>query len=278
LERGPMKAANGTILAIDVHGHYGTYRVDTKSELANGFQSGDAETVVRRARAANTEITIVSPLSGLLPRGRADAVAGNEEAARVVAQTAGLLQWVIVHPLQPATFDQARRRLADPHCVGIKIHPEEHQYPITEYGPALFRFAAELGAVVLAHSGDPYSLPAGFVPLADAFPDVRLILAHLGNGGQAAGEPDLQVRAIQAAKHGNLWTDTSSARSILPGLIEWAVAEVGPERILYGTDTPIYFAPNQRARIDHAEISDAAKRLILRDNALRLLDLSTNDQ
>jgi predicted TIM-barrel fold metal-dependent hydrolase len=65
---------------------------------------------------------------------------------------------------------------------------------------------------------------------------------------------------------------TSSANSINSGLIEWAVSQVGAERILFGTDTPLYFVASQKARIEHAEIDQAAKRAILYDNAARLLD------
>jgi predicted TIM-barrel fold metal-dependent hydrolase len=71
-----------------------------------------------------------------------------------------------------------------------------------------------------------------------------------------------------------LVTDTSSAKSITSNLIEWAVGEIGAEHILYGTDSPLYFAPMQRARIDNADISDRDKRLILHDNAARLFDLT----
>jgi predicted TIM-barrel fold metal-dependent hydrolase len=259
------------IPAIDVHAHYGRYVRRETTDLENQFMTGGPEVVVARARQARTTLTIVSPLLGLFPRGGADAVAGNEEAAGVVPRFPELRWWVVVHPLQPATYDQARRLLATPQCVGIKIHPEEHQYPIAEHGTALFSFAAEQGAVIMAHSGDPLSAPAAYVPFADAFPAAKVILAHLGNGGAAGGRPDLQVQAIQASRHGNLHTDTSSARSLMPGLIEWAAAQVGAGKILYGTDTPLYFAPSQRARIDGAELSEADKQLVLRGNALRLL-------
>ena len=259
------------IQAIDAHAHYGDFHRSGTTDLEEQLMGADADTIVRRARRAQTEFSIVSPMLGLLPRGEANAAAGNEEAERVVAETDGLLQWVIVHPLQPETYEQARQMLELPKCVGIKIHPEEHVYPISEHGAAIFEFAAELNALVLAHSGDVHSMPAEFVPFANAFPDVSLILAHLGNGGHASGDPALQVRAIAASKHGNVYTDTSSARSILPGLIEWAVSEVGPERILYGTDAPVYFTGSQRARIDQAEMDDATKEQILRDNAVRLL-------
>jgi hypothetical protein len=161
-----------------------------------------------------------------------------------------------------------------PHCVGIKIHPEEHCYPVREFGDDIFSFAAARRAVVLSHSGERNSLPADLAVFADRFPEVRLILAHLGCGWD--DRLDHQVRAIQASRHGNIYCDTSSARSVMPALIEWAVTEIGAGRILYGTDSPLYSAAMQRARIDSAELSDADKQVILRDNAYRLLRLPPN--
>jgi predicted TIM-barrel fold metal-dependent hydrolase len=259
------------IQAIDVHGHYGRYDRG-KADLVNDFMTGDAALVVRRARQANTRLTVVSPLQALLPRRGGDPVAGNEDAFRVVARTEGLLQWVVVDPTRPRTYEQATEMLRSPRCVGIKIHPEEHGYPIVEHGRALFEFAAGHRAVVLAHSSEQNSLAADYVTFANSYPEVRLILAHLGCGHD--GDLGHQVRAIQQSRHGNVFTDTSSAKSITPNLIEWAVREVGADRILYGTDTPLYFAPMQRARIDHADLAEADRRRILHDNAVSLLGLA----
>ena len=239
--------------------------------------SGDAATVAARAASAHIRNTVVSPLRALLPRGQTDAVAGNEEAYRTVQETEGLLQWVVLHPGQPDSLAQIRQMLKSPKCMGIKIHPEEHCYAIAAQGRAIFELAAELRAVIMSHSGEPNSLPADFVPLANDFPEVTLILAHLGNSGAKGDSPELQVRAIQAARHGNVYVDTSSAQSLLPGLIEWAVGEVGAERLLFGTDTPLYFAPSQRARINHADLSDDQKRMILWDNARRILPIPNED-
>lgn len=261
------------IAAIDVHAHYGTYMRDDGDPLVDSFMSAGAEAVVARARACGVAWTIASPLAGLLPRGRTDSVAGNEAAFREVPAVPGLLQYVIVNPLQPQTFDQARVMLKSAHCVGIKIHPEEHRYRIVDEGDKLFDFFDEVNAPVMTHSGCPDSLPAAFVPFADRHPRVRLLLAHLGNGAGDRQRADLQVRAVQAARHGNLWIDTSSARSILPGLIEWAVGELGPERLLFGSDTPLYHVAMQRTRIEAADISDEAKRLILRENALKFFKI-----
>jgi hypothetical protein len=129
------------IQAIDVHAHFGRYFAPPlikgaggigKSELVNKFMSADADVVVQRARLAHTRLTIVSPLEALLPRLSGDPVSGNVNAAQVVAETDGLLQWVVVDPTRPQTYEQAEQMLKQPKCVGIKIHPEEHGYLITE--------------------------------------------------------------------------------------------------------------------------------------------------
>jgi hypothetical protein len=256
-----------TFQAIDVHAHYGEYR-GAPLPILDRFMTGDPEVVLSRARAADTRLTFCSPLLGLLPRRGADPVAGNEQSRRLIPGRVGLRYWAIIDPLKPQTFVQAEECLRDPWCVGIKIHPEEHGYPIVEQVRLIFEFAARHHAIVQSHSGEPNSLPAAFVSFADEFSEVRLILSHLGCGFD--DDPTHQVRAILASHRGNIYTDTSSAKSVVPHLIEWAVDEIGAERLLYGTDSPLYFAPAQRARIDHAEISDHQKRLILSDNAERL--------
>jgi len=262
-----------TVAAIDVHAHYGPM-IRGQQPLIDDWLSIDAPGVVDLAKKANTRLTVASPMAGLVPRGHAVTVPANEEAARLAREIDGLLQWVIVHPEQPETYDQASEMLQQPQCMGIKIHPEEHQYEITKHGGKLFDFAAEHDAVVLAHTGDPFSWPADFLPFINEHENVRLILAHLGNGGSAAGDPTLQVRAIQAARYDNVYVDTSSSRSILNGLLEWAVGEIGRDRILYGTDSPLYSAAMQRARVDQADISDDAKHCILYRNAENLLGLA----
>jgi len=257
-----------SISAIDVHGHYGVYAQLNKTELYNRLMSGDAAEVVRRAAAVNVGLTIVSPLLALLPRFQANAAVGNDEAARIVARTPGLKQYVVIDPHRPETYTQADEMLKQPQCVGIKLHPEEHGYPIRDHAAPLFEFAAARKAIVLTHTSEQNSLCADFVPWANRFPEVRLILAHIGCGWD--GDVTHQVRAIQQTQHGNVFADTSSANSIIPGLIEWAVQEVGAERVLFGTDTPLYSTAMQRARINHADLTDADKRLILRDNAVKL--------
>jgi predicted TIM-barrel fold metal-dependent hydrolase len=267
------------IQAIDVHGHYGNYTHGSytdetnneKYQLIDHFMTANAEEVIRRAKVCNTEQTVVSPLKALFSKSAEDVISANQHAAEVAQKYRELLQWVVIHPLYPETYHQADEMLQMPQCVGIKIHPETHRYPIKQHGEKIFELAARHKTVIKAHSGEQNSLPNDFIFFADRFPEMSLILAHLGLGWD--GDYSLQVRAIQASKAGNIYTDTSSARSITPNLIEWAVSEIGADRILYGTDTPLYLSAMQRARINYAEIENKEKLLILRENAIQLLKL-----
>ena len=169
-----------------------------------------------------------------------------------------------------ASFDDVEQLLNHARCVEIKIHPLRHQYHIADYGRAVFEFSAAHQVVVSAHTGNVTGLPKDFIPFMNALPKATLILAHLGHDEQG-GTFVLQTEAIKRAEAGNVYTDTSSANSICSGLIEYAVAEIGADKIVFGTDTPLYFTPAQKARIEYAEIDEAAKRAILWENATRLI-------
>ena len=258
------------IPAIDVHAHYGNRQLP-EAPFHNELVSAGPDVVLERARQNNIELTVVSPLQSLVPRGRgtSDVLGGNEDAAQLVNRTDELLQWVVIDPTRPDTYHQAGDILSHPKCVGIKIHPEEHCYPIREFGDLFFKFAAKHQAVVLTHSGHENSLPQDFIPFTDEYPEVQLILAHIG----CSDDQNLvrQVHAVQESQHRNVHADTSSAMSITPNLIEWAVQEIGADRVLFGTDAPLYHTGMQRVRIDQANISDEEKQQILRENAKRLI-------
>jgi predicted TIM-barrel fold metal-dependent hydrolase len=254
------------VKAIDVHGHFGSYdrglgtRVDT-------FMSASAAAVAQRGVDCGIELTIMSAIHGLIPY-RGDAVRGNASAESAANEHPGIRFWSIVDPRVPASYEQTERLLEHPRCMGIKIHPHAHRFEIREFGPEIFEFAATRKAIVLTHSGDIGSYPEDFVSFADQFPEVQLILAHLGNSDD--GSVMRQVQAIQHGQNGNLWVDTSSARSMFSGVIEWAVEQIGFDRILFGSDTPLYWAGAQKGRIETAEIDEAAKQAILWDNAAGL--------
>ena len=85
---------------------------------------------------------------------------------------------------------------------------------------------------------------------------MNLIIAHLCSAEH--------VEAIKNAKYGNIFTDTSGMDSRFNNIVEYAVEQVGSEKIFFGTDT--YSCGFQRGRIEYARISDTDKENILYNN------------
>jgi len=252
--------------AIDIHAHIGQWSLEQSPK--NDVLSGGPDLVVGRATRAGIRMTFISAMDSLRPE-NPDPRLGNAAARAAAESYEGLRFYAVLNPTMTESFEDVSELLGHPECVGIKIHPLEHGYEISEYGQAVFEFSAEHQAVVLSHSGNPGCWPRDFIPFMNTIPQARLILAHLGHD-ETNQSFVLQIEAIQQAEAGNVYTDTSSRTSVYSGLIEYAVAEIGADRILFGTDSPIHFSPVQKQRIELAEIDQAAKQAILWKNAQRL--------
>lgn len=66
----------------------------------------------------------------------------------------------------------------------------------------------------------------------------------------------------------SVFVDTSSSVSIQRGIIEMGAGVIGVEQFLFGCDHLCYHPSSQCVRIRDAELSVAARRLILRENAI----------
>lgn len=107
--------------------------------------------------------------------------------------------------------------------------------------------------------------PEDVATLAGRFPDVRIIMAHLTGCG---------VRGVQAIKpHRNVVVDTSGAAPET-GIVEYAVEQLGADRVVYGSDVPIRDFGVAIARVTGSRLDAATQRKILHDNAAALLGLS----
>lgn len=179
----------------------------------------------------------------------------NELLAEHAKNDPRVYQWLVLDPRQERLFEQIRKRIHDPKVLGIKIHSVGHKYDILEYGDKIFSFANELSCFVLMHPDKIMDM----VPFADRYPNMNLIIAHIHS--------TLYADAILAAKHGNIYADTSGGDSRSNNVIEYTVERVGAEKIFFGTDT--YAAGFQRGRIEYARLPEADKENILYNNAKR---------
>ncbi|MBQ9796792.1 MAG: amidohydrolase [Clostridia bacterium] len=179
----------------------------------------------------------------------------NEYLHRLAGEDARIFQWVVIDPRLPETFCQAERMLPCKKTLGIKIHAS-HGYDIEEYADRIFSFVNEQRAVLLMHPQKVEKMAS----FANRYPDMKLIIAHLSSMEHIA--------AIREARYGNIYTDTSGGASNLNNVIEYAVNQVGSEKILFGTDA--YACSFQFGRIALARLPHADKENILYKNAVKM--------
>ena len=249
------------ITAIDTHCHihYMPPELVEPIPISNIMVEGPYYTAYwdklsQMEQSSKIGMVFASPFEAL--DGLGNTVQANEAMFQIVQEISNLYQWVVIDPQNEATFAQADRMLQHEKCVGIKLHPKLHGYNLAEHAEKVFSFAAKHSAIVQIHP----QWSTDYVAFADAYPNMTIILAHLGGAHH--------IEAVKNAKHRNIYTDTSGKASLKNMLIEYAVSQIGSDRILFGTDT--YAAGAQRGRIEYALISQEDKENILRNNAERL--------
>jgi hypothetical protein len=166
---------------------------------------------------------------------------------------------------------------------GFKFHPNLQQFhPNDPSVYPLYEVLAEAGSIALFHTGHSgigtglpggggirlkYSNPMDVDDVAVDFPDLRIVLAH----------PSFpwQDEALSVAMHKNqVFIDLSgwSPKYFPPQLVRYAGSMLR-NQILFGTDYPLIDPERWLADFDGLELPYEVRPLILRENAIRLLDL-----
>ena len=99
----------------------------------------------------------------------------------------------------------------------------------------------------------------------ERFPGVLLVIPHLGMLG---GNPQTFLKAFR--EYENVHFDTSLAS---PQTIKAFLEEVGPERVLFGSDIPFGRMKTELHKILSLELEPRSLELVTGGNALRLLKL-----
>lgn len=150
--------------------------------------------------------------------------------------------------------------------LGIKFHPRNEAYLINSKKlvfPILEK-VEELGGLVLFHTGGQvHSHPTLVGNVAKNFPDVPIILGHLGGGFEDDG-------ILIAKWFDNVIADTSFCQG--PRSIEKSVALTGAENIAYASDYPQGSIELDTLKVQLAEITEREKQLILGENIKKILD------
>lgn len=262
---------------IDIHTHAFHPKIAHKAvDHLNDFYSvncagdGTIAHLLERERKAEMEKCVVlcaaTAPAQVIPANNYAITLQNEHEDRVIA-------FGTVHPGYE-DWESELKRIKAAGIRGIKLHPDFQSFWLDD--PRLLPIfeAAQKDFVFEIHIGDkttpaqnpscPYKLAA----ILRQFPGMRVIAAHFGGYRMWAHALD----ALAGNRFENLWFDTSSTTPFATPLLAKKLLGAFPrERILFGTDWPLYDPVEERQRLQRlASLTDAEMETIM-SNATSLL-------
>lgn len=194
-----------------------------------------------------------------------------------------------IDPFAPDAPEQLEREMAAGYR-GVKLYPVNRRYRLSDPKcRPFFEKANELGAHLIIHYGvtvDPagdlrYADPLDLSPVARDYPELQFVIAHFGAGWlDSVLRLAYQCKNVSVDSSGtNNWMDYHVPKMALSEVFERCLTAMGPERIMFGTDSGTTAAYRtwirrmQQRTIEEMGLSDADRDLILRGNAARVFRL-----
>jgi predicted TIM-barrel fold metal-dependent hydrolase len=245
-------------MIIDFHCHIGR----SKLFAAKGF-IGARDLIALMDRNKIDKVVLIPTASPPKPRYYEDVV----EAVKEFPDR--FYGFFLANPREENVCDMLEMVVDKYGFKGLKIHPtflgvaaDDHDlvYPIAEK-------AKELKICMMIHS-DPsiYASPWQVGLLAMDFPDVPIVMAHMGFVDIIYNDASINM----AKRAPNLYLETCGVSA--EQKVAAAVREIGASRVIYGSDMPFHNPAFDMARIEYAEISEKDKKLIMGENARKLLE------
>ncbi len=259
---------------IDIHTHAFHPKIAHKAvDHLNDFYSvncagdGTITHLLERERKAEMEKCVVlcaaTAPAQVIPANNYAITLQKEHEDRVIA-------FGTVHPGYE-NWESELKRIKAAGIRGIKLHPDFQSFWLDD--PRLLPIfeAAQKDFVFEIHIGDkttPAQNPYKLAAILRQFPGMRVIAAHFGGYRMWAHALD----ALAGNRFENLWFDTSSTTPFATPLLAKKLLGAFPrERILFGTDWPLYDPVEERQRLQRlASLTDAEMETIM-SNATSLL-------
>ena len=171
-----------------------------------------------------------------------------------------------------ATVDEIKRCYEEFNFSGIKFNGAQDGYIIDDPGLVLpfIEQAAAYGKPIAFHIGADFyenTHPYRLGNIASRFPETCFLMVHMGG----AGTPTLERAAIETAQaHPNV---ALIASNIPETAILRALHSLGPQRVLFGSDTPFRLMHVQVAMAQALlrDFDQKARRQYLGENFLKLV-------
>jgi predicted TIM-barrel fold metal-dependent hydrolase len=244
-------------MIVDAHQHLGDCRV---------FDADIAEqTVLDCVAEHDLHRVLVMPFPGAEdPEGVHDRIAALGE--RSEGRVRGIVN-LSPHRDRGAYAAEAERCVRELGFVALKLHTIGHAVePDSRDGRTVFAEAERLGVPVMVHTGgvgEPFASPTHCLPLARAFPEVTIVLAHAGMGVAT------RQAGIVAIECPNVVLETSWCPVLDTG---WLLSELGPERVMLGSDA-VENLPVELAKFRALGLDDAALERCLSGTAIDVFGL-----
>lgn len=175
---------------------------------------------------------------------------------------------------------EVEERVAREGAKGVKLHPIANAYyPWDERLWPLYSRAQQMGVPILFHSGasdlpgydSRYGHPREFAKVAQSFPRLTLVLAHLGRGF-------FEESVRLAAEYANVFFDTSGClfpHGVAPqmGEVEKLIRRIGADRVMFGSDWPWFDPLRDIAALRQSGLSAEEKAQVLGLNAKSIFQL-----
>lgn len=191
----------------------------------------------------------------------------NFISASVAAYPNKLIGFGAIHPDYPDIAGEIDRMISLG-LKGIKIHSDFQRFNLDDERAFPIYEAAEGRLPILFHMGDTrydFSAPERLLRVVKRFPKLTVIGAHFAGWS-------MWDRAVSALEGTGIYTDCSSSLYMLSAeRAAELISKFGADRVLWGTDYPMWSSKEELERFDKIPISDEEKSLILYKNALRLL-------
>ena len=197
--------------------------------------------------------------------------AGNDVAVAAKAKYPGrICPYGSANPNHPGLVEAELARVFESGLVcGFKPYPKWHHVPLTDpRNRPLLEFCHRKRRPVLCHmyfDERDSVIPDHVDRLAAEYPGASFLCGHAGQSWEMAAEV---VRV--ARKHANLFAEITYPGPLY-AMVEYLAEEIGPERVLFGTDCVMQDAAPQLGWVAWARLPVTAKRLILGRNMARIL-------
>ena len=154
---------------------------------------------------------------------------------------------------------------------GVKLHPDIQKFKIDDYRMLKIYELCEGRLPLLIHTGDhryDFSNPNRMMPILEIYKDLTVIGAHFG--GWSVWEEATEA----LSKYKNFYVDCSSSLyAITPDRAKELILAYGTDRVLFGTDYPMWEPKEEIERFMQIDLTDEQREDIFYNNAAKLFDI-----